>query len=199
MQHPHADRGNAPRPEYTPPSETSCESAVDRPILSNGETFVDFAGRNQPVFMPRRELSKPQQIIDWLEEWGAVLVEPATMTLIGSAALLWHAADRGLDTTLPENSMDVDPVTDSDALAWMCYDALIGSEFEQRHGWHVNLLPASVLREFPSDWEQRAKQRTYGRLTVIVPSPSDLLVPKLKRNEPRDRMHAEWARQVELV
>ncbi|MFM8292423.1 MAG: hypothetical protein ACKOC4_12080 [Planctomycetia bacterium] len=46
------------------------------------------------------------------------------MTLIGSAALLWHAADRGLDVPLPENSMDVDPATDSDALAWMCYDAL---------------------------------------------------------------------------
>ncbi|MFM1905013.1 MAG: hypothetical protein RLZZ440_2913 [Planctomycetota bacterium] len=149
--------------------------------------------------MPRRELSRPQQIVDWLVEWGEVLGEPASMTLIGSAALLWHAADRGLDAPLPENSMDVDPVTDSDALAWMCYDALIGSEFEQVHGWHVNLLPASVLKEFPADWEQRAALRTYGRLTVVVPSPADILVPKLKRNEPRDRKHADWAKHIGIL
>ena len=121
------------------------------------------------------------------------------MTLIGSAALLWHAADRGLDTPLPENSMDVDPVTDSDALAWMCYDALIGSEFERTHGWHVNLLPASVLQEFPDGWEARAASRIYGNLTVVVPAPGDILVPKLKRGEPRDRAHAEWAKQLGMV
>jgi len=121
------------------------------------------------------------------------------MTLIGSAALLWHAAERGIDQPLPENSMDVDPVTDSDALAWMCYDAMIGSEFEQSRGWHVNLLPASVMKEFPEDWETRASQRTYGTLTVVVPCPADILAPKLRRNEPRDRAHAEWARQFGIV
>lgn len=121
------------------------------------------------------------------------------MTLIGSAALLWHAAERGIDQPLPENSMDVDPVTDSDALAWMCYDAMIGSEFEQAHGWHVNLLPASVMKEFPEGWEIRASRRTYGNLTVVVPSPADILVPKLRRNEPRDRSHAEWAENLGIV
>lgn len=121
------------------------------------------------------------------------------MTLIGSAGLLWHAADRGLDVALPENSMDVDPVTDSDALAWMCYDAIIGSEFEREHGWHVNLLPDSVLREFPADWEARASRWEHGRLTVVVPGAADLLAPKLKRNEPRDRAHAEWAKAIGLV
>jgi hypothetical protein len=121
------------------------------------------------------------------------------MTRIGSAALLWHAADHGLDMPLPENSMDVDPVTDSDALAWMCYDALIGSEFERTHGWHVNLLPASVLQEFPAGWEIRASKRTYGKLTVVVPASGDILVPKLKRDEPRDRAHAEWAKRLGLV
>lgn len=149
--------------------------------------------------MPRRELSRPSQIIAWLEEWGRALGEPASMTLIGSAALLWHAADHGLDMPLPENSMDVDPVTDSDALAWMCYDALIGSEFERTHGWHVNLLPASVLQEFPAGWEIRASKRTYGKLTVVVPASGDILVPKLKRDEPRDRAHAEWAKRLGLV
>jgi hypothetical protein len=149
--------------------------------------------------MPRRELSRPQQIIDWLTSWGEQLSEPASMTLIGSAALLWHAADRGLDTRLPENSMDADPITDSDALAWMCYDAIIGSEFEREHGWHVNLLPQSVLREFPEDWQARASCGAYGRLNVFVPSPADLLVPKLKRNEPRDRAHAAWAKESGLL
>ena len=47
--------------------------------------------------MPRRELSKPQQIIDWLVEWGDALKEPAAMTLVGSAGLLWHASRLGLD------------------------------------------------------------------------------------------------------
>jgi hypothetical protein len=78
----------------------------------------------------------------------------------------------------------------------MCYDALIGSEFERVHGWHVNLLPASVLKELPDGWEARSAQRTYGKLTVSVPSPADILVPKLRRNEPRDRKHAEWAKQL---
>jgi len=35
------------------------------------------------------------------------------MVLIGSDALLWHAFQRGLSEPLPENSMDVDPITDS--------------------------------------------------------------------------------------
>lgn len=161
-----------------------------------GDPFSLFG--SEPA-MPRRELSRPKQIVDWLEEWGKALSEPASMILIGSAALLWHAADRGLDTPLPENSMDVDPVTDSDALAWMCYDALIGSEFERTHGWHVNLLPASVLQEFSEGWETRASRRSYGNLTVIVPAPADLLVPKLKRGEPRDRAHAEWAKRLGMV
>ncbi len=39
------------------------------------------------------------------------------MILIGSAGLLWHAAGIGRDDPLPENSMDVGPATDSDAVA----------------------------------------------------------------------------------
>jgi len=89
--------------------------------------------------------------------------------------------------------MDVDPVTDSDEVAMHCYEALIGSEFERTHGWHVKLMPDSVLRNFPSGWEERATYQEIGRLHLLVPAPSDLLVPKLKRNEPRDLAHAEWA------
>jgi hypothetical protein len=81
----------------------------------------------------------------------------------------------------------------------MCYDALIGSEFERTHGWHVNLLPASVLKELPTDWEARAARRAYGSLEVIVPMPADILAPKLRRNEPRDRAHAEWAKQLGIA
>lgn len=121
------------------------------------------------------------------------------MTLIGSAALLWHAAQRGITTGLPENSMDADPVTDSDELAWLCYDAVIGSEFEQTHGWHINLMPSVVLKELPEGWEQRASRYQEGRLALIVPHPADLLAPKLRRNEPRDRQHAAWAQEQGLV
>ena len=121
------------------------------------------------------------------------------MTLIGSAGLLWHAHDRGITAELPESSMDVDPVTDSDEVAIHCYEALIGSEFERTHGWHVNLMPTTVLRELPTGWENRATRRRTGKLNLVVPAPADLLAPKLKRDEPRDRSHAEWAKQVGLL
>ena len=118
------------------------------------------------------------------------------MVLIGSGGLLWHAAQRGLETPLPENSMDVDPVTTSQAVALLGYEAMIGSEFEKEHGWHVNLMPAVVLREMKDGWEKRAFRKTYGLLDVTVPAVEDLLVPKLKRGEPRDILHASWAKQL---
>lgn len=149
--------------------------------------------------MPRRELKYPHQVEDWLAVLGKTLSAPGRMILIGSGALLWHAARRNIAEGLPENSMDVDPITDSDEVARLCYDAVIGSEFERLHGWHVNLMPEAVLREFPADWRQRAGVKTYDHLTLEVPCPADLLVPKLKRGEPRDRAHAAWAKQVGLV
>jgi hypothetical protein len=149
--------------------------------------------------MPRRELKHPSQVENWLVELSQQLTQPARMILIGSGALLWHAFQRGITEPLSENSMDVDPITDSDEVARLCYEALIGSEFELKNGWHVNLMPELVLREFPADWENRAAGREYGRLTVVVPSVADLLVPKRKRNEPRDREHAVWAERLGLL
>ena len=149
--------------------------------------------------MPRCELKSGRQVADWLEGLGASLKSPGNLTLIGSAALLWHAQDRGLNAELPEASMDVDPVTDSEEVAAHCYEALIGSEFERTHGWHVNLMPDTVLRELPAGWEHRAVTRQIGKLRLTVPAPADLLAPKLKRNEPRDRAHAEWARRIGLL
>lgn len=149
--------------------------------------------------MPRRELKSGKQVADWLAEIGSQLKSSGNMTLIGSAALLWHAHDRGLTTELTEASMDADPVTDSEEVAILCYEALIGSEFERTHGWHVNLMPESVLRELPAGWEQRAIQRRIGKLNLLVPAPADLLAPKLKRNEPRDRAHAAWAKRIGLL
>ncbi|MDB6075703.1 MAG: hypothetical protein JWO89_3343 [Verrucomicrobiaceae bacterium] len=87
--------------------------------------------------MPLKELRHPHQITDWLQQWGRQLSQPASMILIGSAALLWHLARIGRDDPLPENGMDVDSVTESDAVAELAYDALIGSDFERTHGWHV--------------------------------------------------------------
>jgi hypothetical protein len=149
--------------------------------------------------MPRRELSHPRQVEDWLIELSGQLTGPAQMILIGSGALLWHAFQLGVVQPLLENSMDVDPITDSDEVARLCYAAVIGSEFEQQHGWHVNLMPDSVLREFPEDWRARSVTKTYGYLTVVLPSTADLFVPKRKRNEPRDRAQETWARQVGLL
>lgn len=149
--------------------------------------------------MPRRELKNGKQVADWLAELGASLKSLGNLTLIGSAALLWHAHERGITSELLEASMDVDPVTDSDEVAMLCYEALIGSEFERTHGWHVNLMPETVLNELPAGWKYRAVQKPIGKLNLLVPAPADLLAPKLKRNEPRDRAHAEWAKLVGLL
>jgi hypothetical protein len=149
--------------------------------------------------MPRRELKNGKQVADWLAGLGASLKSPGNLTLIGSAALLWHAHHRSITTELPDASMDVDPVTDSDEVAMLCYEALIGSEFERTHGWHVNLMPETVLNDLPAGWKQRATQKQIGKLNLLVPAPADLLAPKLKRNEPRDRVHAEWAKRVGLL
>jgi hypothetical protein len=70
----------------------------------------------------------------WLVSWGRKLTKPGGMILIGSGGLLWHAAQKGIETPLPENSMDVDPITHDDALAELCYDSQIGSPFEKENG-----------------------------------------------------------------
>ena len=149
--------------------------------------------------MPLRELRNGKQVADWLQALGGSLKSPGNMTLIGSAALLWHAHDRGLNAELPEASMDVGPVTDSEEVAAHCYEALIGSEFERTHGWHVNLMPNTVFKDWPPGWEGRATHRQIERLQLTVPSPPDLLASKLRRDEPRDRAHAEWARRSGLL
>src|SRR5262245_14391710 len=120
--------------------------------------------------MPLRELRNGKQVADWLQALGGSLKSSGDMTLIGSAALLWHAHDRGLNAELSEASMDVEPVTNSDEVAARCYEALIGSEFERSHGWHVNLMPNTVLRELPDGWEQRATRRQIGSLHLTVPA-----------------------------
>ena len=149
--------------------------------------------------MPRRELKFPHQVEDWLHELSAQLTAPATLTLIGSGGLLWHAAQRGIDTPLTEQSMDVDPITDSDEVARACYEAVIGSDFERSHGWHVNLMPDWVLSGLPAGWADRAMTKRYGTLAVKVPTAADLLAPKMKRGEPRDRAHETWARSIGLL
>ncbi len=148
--------------------------------------------------MPRRELKHPRQIEDWLIDWGRQTKNPGTMILIGSGALLWHAAQRGIETPLPENSMDADPITDSDDIAALGYDAGIGSDFEKANGWHINLMPSRALHGLPANWREQATTKHYGKLTVVVPSVANLLVPKLSRGEPRDLAHAEWARSLGL-
>ncbi len=59
--------------------------------------------------MPKRELKRPGQVIEWLMEWGTQLQTPCNLILIGYGGLLWHAAERNIDTELPEQSMDGEP------------------------------------------------------------------------------------------
>jgi len=94
--------------------------------------------------------------------------------------------------------MDVDPITRDDEVAALGYDAHIGSVFEKENGWHVNLMPERALGGLPSDWKDRQARKSYGLLTVIVPSVADLLVPKLLRGEPRDISHSQWAHAMGL-
>ena len=148
--------------------------------------------------MPRRELKYPEQVEKWLIDWGNKLQKPGEMILIGSGALLWHAAQRGITTPLPENSMDVDPITLDDDVAALGYEAHIGSAFEQKNGWHVNLMPPLALEGLPTGWKDRAESKKYGPLSVIVPAVEDLLTPKLKRGQPRDLAHSQWAKSVGL-
>jgi len=55
--------------------------------------------------MPGRELRSGKQVADWII-LSQCLEHPGTMILIGSAALLCHAHDRGIRAELPEASMD---------------------------------------------------------------------------------------------
>ena len=87
---------------------------------------------------------------------------------------------------------------DSDT-AELAYDALIGSEFEQTHGWHVNLMPPDVLREFPAGWEERVLCQNFSHLTVTVPAAVDLIAAKMKRGEARDLAHKKYAEELGLV
>jgi len=90
-------------------------------------------------------------------------------------------------------------LTDSDEIARHCYDALIGTPFEEEHGWHVNLMPNAGLKEFPEDWEIRAITKQFKLLEAVSPCPVDLLTPKLRRGEPRDIAHSDWAKRVGLL
>lgn len=146
--------------------------------------------------MPRRELRYPHQVHDWLSLWGKTLRsqnKEGTMILIGSAAILLHAYGHGIQEGFLDGSMDVDPITSDESLAMLCYDSQIGSAFELENGWHVNLMPDLVLQEFEKSWRERATTLHYEELTVTIPSVEDLIKPKLKRGEPRDLRHRDYA------
>ena len=152
--------------------------------------------------MPRKELKEPQQVEAWLVTWGDELHKrgkAGELTLIGSAALLWHAYQKDISARLPENSMDVDPVTNDECVAELGYEAGIGSEFEAANGWHINLMPEQVLNELPANWKERQITKQYNNLKVNVPVATHLLVPKIKRGERRDIVHYQWARAIGLL
>jgi hypothetical protein len=100
---------------------------------------------------------------------------------------------------LPSKSNDVDPISSSDEVVEMCYAAMVGSTFDQENGWHINLMPETAMQSFPVGWADRAFRKTYGKLTVIVPSADDVLVPKLLRRESRDLAQAQWALEIGIL
>jgi hypothetical protein len=168
--------------------------------VDGSKAVFDGSPQNgQITKMPRRELKYPAQVEQWLVSCGQKLKTPGKMILIGSGALLWHAAQRGIETPLPENSMDVDPITHDDEVAELCYEGHIGSTFERENGWHINLMPDDALNGLPEEWRSRVYRKEYGVLTVEVPAPEDLLKPKLVRGETRDLAHHQWALYIGLI
>ncbi len=152
--------------------------------------------------MPLRELRHPEQVEKWLLSWGRLLRDrnqEGSLILIGSAAILLHAHRAGVREGFLDASMDVDPITFDEVVAMLCYESQIGSAFEIENGWHVNLMPDYVLQEFDPLWRQRSIEIQYEALRVIVPSVGDLMKPKLKRGEPRDLRHQEYARDRGLL
>ncbi len=99
----------------------------------------------------KRELRSSSQIKHWLEVWGSELHEPAQLVLIGSGALLLHAAIRSHEVPLRSSSSDVDFTSGSDLVLERGYDSGVGSAFEGEHGWHINVMPNSAL-EGLFDW-----------------------------------------------
>ncbi len=57
----------------------------------------------------------------------------------------------------------------SEKVAIHCYEALIGSEFERTHGWHVNLMPESGLHELPAGWKKRGDAKTNRQIKSARP------------------------------
>ena len=100
------------------------------------------------MILPRRDLKSAKQVADWLADIGSQLKATGNLILIGSAALPWNAHNLGLVGELPEASMDVYPVTDSDEVAMHGYEALIGGEFERTHGSSSRRSPPFLARFF---------------------------------------------------
>jgi hypothetical protein len=143
--------------------------------------------------VPIAELKNGRQVEDWLISVNTSLRTPGSLILIGSGGLLWHVFQKGLTVELPTEGMNVDPITDSEEIAWLCHEAHLGSESEKVMGFHVHLRPRKALEGLALDWESRASAKSYGLLTVRVPAPDDLLVAKIGRGQKRDIAQAGWA------
>lgn len=89
--------------------------------------------------------------------------------------------------------MDVYPDTQSHAVALLGHEAMIGSEFEKRHGWPINLMPSAVLSKMPADWMQRASRKQFGLLEGAGSLDGRSAGAQV---EARDNLHAEWAKKL---
>lgn len=159
------------------------------------ESVRIIPGNNAPL----DGLRSSRQVKDWLLEWGRD-IDHSKMILIGSAALLCQASRiLGHEVELPENSMDVDVVTDDDKVAALGYASIIGSPFEKSHGFHVNLMPNEALLTLPQEWESRSSTEKYGGLSVVIPSIADILAAKMKVGRPRDYQQYAWAKELGLL
>ena len=120
--------------------------------------------------------------------WDAArLLKEGELILFGSGALAFW-----LDS--PPQTHDVDLIvsagTEADTI-----EALMGEEgpYHQLRGMFAQVSPAETFTA-PDSWPLRARRLKVPGIPgvqVLIPHPHDILLSKLERFEPKDRLHAQ--------
>lgn len=126
---------------------------------------------------------------------AARLVGEGELVVFGSAALAFWLGD-------PPQSRDVDvwttPPEKGDAI-----EALMGelSWYHEKFSIHAEVWGPETFKA-PPRWRERAKQFSFDGLPsvrVVCPHPHDVVLAKLERMDPKDRVHIEQVlRQMPL-
>ncbi len=127
---------------------------------------------------------------------AARLVGEGELVVFGSAALAFWVGD-------PPQSRDVDvwttPVDKGEAI-----EALMGelSWYHEKFSIHAEVWGPETFKA-PPKWRERAKRFSFDdleKVAVVCPHPHDIVLAKLERMDPKDRVHIEQVlRQMPLT